>query len=170
MALFAALVVLIIVSLWRWMACIRVPLRQQAALIGVICVLTIISAVVTQEAFSLAFPVCLPFPYLIVWTIIYKRRHADSARQSLAQADDVLEQAYSAYQAGDFEEVLAFCREALERDPKWPAAFNLKGLALERLGRSQEAMEAYKAAVRYGPAYQEARQNLQRLQQEGGVQ
>lgn len=170
MALFAALVVLTIIVLWRWVTHIHIPGWHLALLIAVACVLTIVPAIVTQEEFSLAFPLCLPFPYLIVWTVIYRRRHPKLARPSPAQADEILGQAHSAYEEGRFEEALAFCTEALALDPQWPAAFNLRGLVLERLGRLQEAMEAYEEAVRFGPAYQEARQNLQRLQNESGIE
>jgi tetratricopeptide (TPR) repeat protein len=170
LALLAALLVLIIISLWRRVARIRIPRWHLALLIGVISVLTILAAIVAQEEYAFALPVCLPFPYLIIWTIIYKRRHPDPARQSPAQADEVLERAVSAYEEDRLEEALAACGEALAMDPRWPAALNLRGLVLERLGRPHEAMEAFEAAVQHGPAFQEARQNLQRLQRKSDTE
>lgn len=50
-----------------------------------------------------------------------------------------------------------------------PEAFNDKGIALERLGRHEEASVAFKEALRLAPQFMDAAENLKRVSSEGHV-
>ena len=77
-----------------------------------------------------------------------------------------LEQAYSLKEADKFEDVLRECDAAIEIDPSLAEAHNLRGVALEELGRTKEALEAYKQAANLTPSFREAKFNLSELRAE----
>jgi cytochrome c-type biogenesis protein CcmH/NrfG len=54
-------------------------------------------------------------------------------------------------------------RAAIEQRPNYPEAFNNLGGALLDLGRRDEAIAAFEAAVRLRPDFSDAPENLARL-------
>jgi Flp pilus assembly protein TadD len=50
--------------------------------------------------------------------------------------------------------------------PNYADAHNLRGIILEELGRKEEAVSAYREAVRVDPSFREAAENLQDLEAE----
>ncbi len=81
-------------------------------------------------------------------------------------AQQHLEQAYQLEQADKISEALQPCEAAIELAPQWADAHNLHGILLEELGRQQEAIAAYRQAVRIDPTFQEAQENLSEAQLE----
>ena len=67
---------------------------------------------------------------------------------------------------GYLENALKECNRALEIDPCLADAHNLRGIILEKMGIQRSALRAYKQALRYDPAFDEARQNLSSLEDE----
>lgn len=61
---------------------------------------------------------------------------------------------------GDLEGALSECEAALELSPNSAEAHNLRGLILDLLERPEEAMQAYREAIRLDPNFEEARANL----------
>lgn len=59
-------------------------------------------------------------------------------------------------QTGDYEKAVALFDQVLRRAPKDPATLTSKGHALKTWGRSQEAVEAYRAAVEAAPNHGDA--------------
>jgi Flp pilus assembly protein TadD/arylsulfatase A-like enzyme len=64
---------------------------------------------------------------------------------------------------GNYEGALTELAVALRLDPLNPEGHYNQGLALERLGRGDEAVASYREALRYQPGYEPARQALVRL-------
>jgi tetratricopeptide (TPR) repeat protein len=52
---------------------------------------------------------------------------------------------------------------AIQLNPGLAEAYNLRGIVLEEMGRMQEAVAAYRQAVRLDPGFLEARENLQEI-------
>jgi tetratricopeptide (TPR) repeat protein len=79
-----------------------------------------------------------------------------------------LDRAYSYEDEGEFEQALEECDKviATARFPLVADAYNLRGIILEELGRSEEAVEAYTKAVAIMPGFREAADNLHELGQE----
>ena len=71
-----------------------------------------------------------------------------------------LERAYDHQEAGDFEDALRECDIVLGIIPSDPDAHNLRGIALEELGRDAEAVKAYGQAIELDPEFDEATGNL----------
>ncbi|MBI5933991.1 MAG: tetratricopeptide repeat protein [Chloroflexi bacterium] len=67
---------------------------------------------------------------------------------------------------GDLEGALSECEAALELSPNSAEAHNLRGLILDLLERPDEAIQAYREAVRLDPNFEDARANLADSQQE----
>lgn len=63
-------------------------------------------------------------------------------------------------EGGNLEEALIHCEAALEVKPDSAEAHNLRGLILDLLGNSGEAIQSYREAVRLDPTFEDARQNL----------
>lgn len=57
-------------------------------------------------------------------------------------------------------EALTDCELAIEYDPEFAEAHNLHGLILDAMGRTSEAIAAYREALRLNPNLREARANL----------
>ena len=90
----------------------------------------------------------------------------------LSQAVHYLEQAYASEDPDDFQEALEECDAAIDLDPGLAEAHNLRGMILDELGRKEEALAAYREALRLDPSFQEASDNLYDLEdelEEGGV-
>jgi tetratricopeptide (TPR) repeat protein len=84
------------------------------------------------------------------------------------EAGQHLEQAYSYKETCDFERVLRECDAAIQFDPSLSEAHNLRGIALEDIGRDDEAIKAYKQAISLNPDFPEAKSNLSLLELELG--
>jgi tetratricopeptide (TPR) repeat protein len=75
----------------------------------------------------------------------------------------LVEDARISAQEGRWEDALAINGQIIDRNPKDAEAFNRLGRARLALGQMQEALEAYRSALRADPANLIARRNLQRL-------
>ena len=82
------------------------------------------------------------------------------------QAEQALDRAYAHQERGEFEDALRECEAAIRFDPGYAEAHNLQGIILEELGRTQEAMAAYRRAVRLDPTFNDARENLSEVEAE----
>ena len=82
------------------------------------------------------------------------------------EAQRHLERAYAYESRDEFEKALRKCEAAVELTPERAEAHNLRGIVLESLGRKEEALAAYREAIRLEPALQEAQENLQELETE----
>jgi tetratricopeptide (TPR) repeat protein len=82
----------------------------------------------------------------------------------LTKAELLLEQAYSYKEADKFEDTLREADAAIQIDPSLAEAHNLRGIALEELGRKDEALKAYKQAISLDPEFHEAKKNLSYLE------
>lgn len=83
----------------------------------------------------------------------------DSSSLSI-EAKQHLERAYKYDEQDEFDKALIECELAIELAPNLAEAHNLLGLILDELNRKEEAVAAYRKAVRLGPAFQEAHKNL----------
>jgi tetratricopeptide (TPR) repeat protein len=83
------------------------------------------------------------------------------------EARQLLEDAYRAREAGMLGSALRLCGMALTRVPDWAGAHNLRGVILDDMGHSEEAIAAYLEALRLDPSFGEARRNL--IQAEPGL-
>ncbi len=77
-----------------------------------------------------------------------------------------LEQAYSLEANADLNSALQECEAAIQLDPTLAEAHNLRGIILEELGQSEQAIAAYGEAARLDPKFEEAQQNLLEAQQD----
>lgn len=76
------------------------------------------------------------------------------------QARQQLDLAYELEDRGEFTDALRKCETAVRFDPGYAEAHNLRGIVLEELERTAEAIAAYGEAVRLDPTFDEARMNL----------
>jgi tetratricopeptide (TPR) repeat protein len=76
------------------------------------------------------------------------------------RAQQHLERAYAYTDAGELENALAECDRAIEVEPQWAEAHNLRGIALAEMGRWGDAIAAYEDAVRLDAGFEEAVENL----------
>lgn len=67
------------------------------------------------------------------------------------------------YRVGRYEEVIALADATLKPTSDLEESYYYKGLALEKLGRSDEARAALEMALRYNSNYLAARQALKNL-------
>jgi Flp pilus assembly protein TadD len=67
------------------------------------------------------------------------------------QSNQLVTEAAEAARAEQFDKAANVAREALELDPRNSDAFSVLGVALARLGRLDEATEAFQRAVQQGP-------------------
>ncbi len=89
----------------------------------------------------------------------------DKARV-VPEAQAALERADAQHAAGDLPAALSACDAALQVAPQWAEAHNLRGIVLDELGRTREAIAAYREALRLDPAFSDAATNLAELQAE----
>ena len=91
---------------------------------------------------------------------------ADMYREATSinpSADNFKELADVYLRTGNGEAALMAANAGLQKDPHNARLFNARGLALNQLSRSSEAVEAFRQAVRYDPSLEVARQNLDAL-------
>jgi hypothetical protein len=98
---------------------------------------------------------------------------ADAATQRPSNIDDVqahqyLDMADAHLDAGELADALRACDRAIEIAPEWAEAHNLRGIVLDEMGRGEEAIAAYKEAVRLDADFQEAAENLAEARVERG--
>lgn len=85
----------------------------------------------------------------------------------LARIQRHLDQAFYYYEeTEEFEKALLECDTAIEIDPYVADVHNLRGIVLEELGRTTEALESYEQAIRLDPDYTDAKENLSALKSE----
>ncbi len=77
-----------------------------------------------------------------------------------------LEQAYIFEEKNDLENALHECELALQFAPDNAEVHNLRGLILVGIGRKEEALAAYREAVRLDSTFQEAQENLREVEAE----
>jgi uncharacterized RDD family membrane protein YckC/Flp pilus assembly protein TadD len=78
----------------------------------------------------------------------------------LEKAEQHLDQAYISWEANDSESALRECELAIQIAPALAQAHNLRGVILEEQGQREEAIAAYREAVRLDPNLRDAKQNL----------
>ena len=108
---------------------------------------------------------------VVTWKTLPMPGRGEVDAQSLpssenVQAQQLLEKAYSYVDVGELENALRECEGALELEPGWAEAHNLRGVILDDMGRAKEAIAAYREAVRLAPGFEEAVQNLAEAQEE----
>jgi tetratricopeptide (TPR) repeat protein len=77
-----------------------------------------------------------------------------------------LEKAQAHLDAGELAAALNECDQALRAAPQWAEAHNLRGIVLDEMGRTGEAIAAYREALRLDPALGDAAANLAEAQAE----
>jgi tetratricopeptide (TPR) repeat protein len=82
------------------------------------------------------------------------------------EAQQHFEQAYAYEEQEDFENALRECELAIQLAPGWAEPHNLRGIVLDGLGRTEEAIVAYREAIRLDPAFREAQDNLSEAEAE----
>jgi tetratricopeptide (TPR) repeat protein len=82
-----------------------------------------------------------------------------------------LELAYALQNDERYEAALEACDAAIEKARALLAdAYNMRGIILEELDRSDDAEEAYRLALEIDPGFQEAADNLRDLEADLGIQ
>lgn len=87
------------------------------------------------------------------------RALSDEARRHYERASTYEEQ-------NEFARALQECNTVIRTTPNYADAHNLRGIILESLERKEEALSAYREAVRLDPTFREAAENLQDLEAE----
>ena len=78
---------------------------------------------------------------------------------------ETLREASSAYENGkSLKNILQMCDSVLASEPNLAVAHNLRGMVLEDLKRPEEAMAAYREALRLEPSFSDAQENLSDLE------
>ena len=85
---------------------------------------------------------------------------SDSHADVSLEARRHFELASSLDEQENFGAALVECDQALRLAPRWAEAHNFRGLLLEELGRTDDAISAYRKAMLLDPTFVEARQNL----------
>ncbi|MEE9218827.1 MAG: tetratricopeptide repeat protein [Acidobacteriota bacterium] len=75
-------------------------------------------------------------------------------------ASALYERARAAFEDGQMEEAESLARQAIEQDSSLAAAYALRGVLLDQLGRAEEALESYLEAARLDPDDAEVHHNL----------
>ena len=81
-------------------------------------------------------------------------------------AETHMDQAYGYEERGEYENALRECDAAIRSDPNLPEAHSLRGVILEELERKDEAVEAYREALRLDPHFSSATKNLRELEKD----
>jgi len=85
----------------------------------------------------------------------------DADLQNLSTASHYLEIAQQAYDAnGNLKDALYNCDLAIQYSPKLAKAYNLRGLILDAMGRTEAAINSYQEAIQLDPLLHDARSNL----------
>lgn len=84
----------------------------------------------------------------------------DERISPLPEAAQHLEKAYALEKRDEFEQALEECEAAIRLDAGLAEAHNLRGIILEELGQKEQAILAYREAVRLAPGFREAEENL----------
>ena len=71
-----------------------------------------------------------------------------------------LKKAYQLNEAGKSEAALQECEAVIPLAPEWGEAHNLRGLILDNLGQTEQAIEAYQQAILLDPKLEDAQSNL----------
>lgn len=84
------------------------------------------------------------------------------------EAQAAFDRAQAHWDGGDLAAALSECDQALQAAPHWAEAHNLRGIILDELGRTEQAVAAYQQALHLDPALTDAAENLSELQAERG--
>jgi tetratricopeptide (TPR) repeat protein len=82
------------------------------------------------------------------------------------EAQAALDRAQARLDAGDLTAALNDCEAALQLAPQWAEAHNLRGIVLDEMGRTGEAIASYQETVRLDPNLPNAAENLAELRRE----
>jgi len=86
----------------------------------------------------------------------------DVSQQYFSDARKYLEIAQQAYDTkNNLKDALFNCDLAIQYAPEFAEAHNLKGLILDAMGRTDEAITSYREAIHLDPLLQDAKSNLQ---------
>jgi len=85
---------------------------------------------------------------------------------SQSKARQYLEQAFASRERHELDDALKACDAAIRADSSLPDAYNLRGVILEELGRREEAILAYREAIRLDVSFREAQENLRKVEAE----
>ena len=77
---------------------------------------------------------------------------AVAQKEDRSSANAALAQAETALAGNHLDEALAKCQEALQKDPKSARAYSILGIIRSRLGKPDEAREAWLKAIQISPA------------------
>ena len=83
-----------------------------------------------------------------------------------SKAMQYLERAYASEERNDLQKALEECDSAIHIDPGLAEAHNLRGMILDEMGRKEEAIAGYREALRLDPSFQDAKENLQGIENE----
>jgi tetratricopeptide (TPR) repeat protein len=86
--------------------------------------------------------------------------------EKLTEARRHLDRAYVYEENAELEQALAECEAAITLAPSLAEVHNLLGIVWEGLGYPQEALQAYKQAVKLAPQFHDAAKNLSELRAE----
>jgi tetratricopeptide (TPR) repeat protein len=80
-----------------------------------------------------------------------------------------LDSAQGHLDADELTAALGESERAVQLAPQWAEAHNLRGIVLDAMGRTVEAMASYREALRWDPGFADAAANLAELRQERGA-
>lgn len=105
------------------------------------------------------------------WTLFYRRlTELNNAGVGLVgEATRHLEKAYALREQSRLLEALEKCETAVRIDSGLAEAHNLRGLILDELGRTDEAIASYREALRLDPNFEDAQENLREIEIERGT-
>lgn len=89
----------------------------------------------------------------------------DNLEKSEISIEEALDRAYTLETDGNLEEALRVCDSILSNAPELAEAHNLRGIILEQTGDKEEALEAYRSALKLDPGFDDAKQNLLDLEE-----
>jgi len=90
----------------------------------------------------------------------------DNLEKSEISIEEALDRAYTLETDGNLEEALRVCDSILSNAPELAEAHNLRGIILEQTGDKEEALEAYRSALKLDPGFDDAKQNLLDLEED----
>ncbi len=94
---------------------------------------------------------------------------SDQQGHSIEKAQEHLNKAYDFEALDDLETALYECEAAIRWAPDWAEAHNVRGVILDGLGRTEQAISEYRAAIQLDPQFTRAAENLRELLGEGGL-
>lgn len=78
---------------------------------------------------------------------------ADSGVSSMSEEDDALSRAWETYRQGQHDECAAICKDHLLAAPSGSEFWAIEGLLRQRRGAHADAIDAFRAALAFGPGF-----------------